>query len=50
MRSCSIFTLVLTPIKSKDENPILDTDKLSSADLVEVSFSFSCVNPAQKQS
>lgn len=50
MGSCSISTPVLTPIKSKDEDPILDADKLSSADLVKVSFSFSSVNLAQKQS
>lgn len=50
MGPCSISTPVLTPIKSKDEDPILDADKLSSADLVKVSFSFSSVNLAQKQS
>jgi len=47
MRSFSIFALVLILLKSRDENLLLDADKLYYADLVEVSHSPSNVNPTQ---
>jgi hypothetical protein len=50
MGSFSIFTLVLAPLKSRDENILFDADKLYSANLVEVSHSPSIVNPSQNQS
>jgi len=50
MGSFSIFTLVLAPLKSRDENILFDADKLYSANLVEVSHSPSTINPSQNQS
>jgi hypothetical protein len=47
MRSFSIFALVLIPLKLRDENLLLDADKLYHADLVEVSYSPLNVNPTQ---
>lgn len=46
----SISTLVLTPLKSEDEDPLLNANKLSFKDLDEVSYSSLIVKPIQKLS
>jgi hypothetical protein len=46
----SISTLVLTPLKSEDEDPLLNANKFSIKDLDEVSHSSLTVKPIQKLS
>lgn len=46
----SISTLVLTPLKSKDEDPLLNANKLSFKDLNKVSHSSLTVKPIKKLS
>jgi hypothetical protein len=46
----SISTLVLTPLKLEDEDPLLNANKLSIKDLDEVSHSSLTVKPIQKLS
>jgi hypothetical protein len=47
IRSFSISYLILDPFKLRDEDPVLDTDKLFFTDFVEVSLSHSTFNPTQ---
>jgi hypothetical protein len=45
MESCSISSLIPNPLKLRDEDPLLDANKLSFANLVQVFNSPSAVNP-----